>query len=68
MSGTRRPVIGIYDYSYPCAHYSLGDTLTWTMNLNVLAAEAGADALDEYLVINPARPSSYSRSSTPTTT
>ena len=59
MSGTRRPVIGIYDYSYPYAHYTLGEALTWTMNLNVLAAEAGADALDVYLVINPARPSSY---------
>ncbi len=51
-----RGVIGIYDYSY--APYALGDTLTWTMNLNVLAAEADADAVDEYLVIDAARPSS----------
>lgn len=52
----RRAVIGIYDYSY--APYALGDALTWTMNLNVLAAEAGANAVDEYLVIDPGKPSS----------
>ncbi len=55
MSDGRR-LLGIYDYSY--APYALGDTLTWTMNLNVLASEAGADAVDEYLVIDPGKPSS----------
>ena len=49
-------VIGVYDFSY--APYALGDALTWTMNLNVAAADAGLDAIDQYLVIDPARPSS----------
>jgi hypothetical protein len=35
-------MIGIYDFSY--GHYALGDALTWTMNVNVRATEAGADA------------------------
>lgn len=50
------PMIGIYDFSY--GPYALGDALTWTMNVNVRAAEAGADAVDEYLVMDPRRPSS----------
>lgn len=50
-----KPMLSIYDFSY--APYALGDTLTWTMNLNVGAVESGADAVDEYLVIDPARPS-----------
>lgn len=49
-------MVGIYDFSY--SPYALGDALTWTMNLNVLAAESGCDAIDEYLVINPMRPGS----------
>jgi hypothetical protein len=49
-------MIGIYDFSY--GPYALGDALTWTMNVNVRAAEAGADAVDEYLVMNPRRPAS----------
>jgi len=49
-------MIGVYDFSY--APYALGDALTWTMNLNVGAAEAGVDAVDQYLVIDPGRPSS----------
>jgi hypothetical protein len=49
-------MIGIYDFSY--GPYALGDALTWTMNLNVGAAEAGAEAIDEYLVMDPHRPSS----------
>jgi hypothetical protein len=55
MSGGR-PMIGIYDFSY--GPYALGDALTWTMNLNIGAAQAGADAVDEYLVIDPGRPAS----------
>jgi hypothetical protein len=53
---TSKPMIGIYDFSY--GPYALGDALTWTMNLNVLAAAAGCDAIDEYLVIDPMRPGS----------
>ena len=34
----RKPMIGIYDFSY--GPYALGDALTWTMNLNIGAAEA----------------------------
>ncbi|HKQ26535.1 MAG TPA: hypothetical protein VJT81_18970 [Burkholderiales bacterium] len=49
-------MIGIYDFSY--GPYALGDALTWTMNLNVLAKEAGCDAIDQYLVINPMKPGS----------
>jgi hypothetical protein len=49
-------MIGIYDFSY--GPYALGDALTWTMNVNVRAAEVGADAVDEYLVMDPRRPSS----------
>lgn len=51
-----RPMIGIYDFSY--APYALGDALTWTMNLNVIAAAKGCDAIDQYLVIKPMRPGS----------
>ena len=47
-------MIGIYDFSY--GPYALGDALTWAMNLNVGAADAGCDAIDQYLVINPSRP------------
>jgi hypothetical protein len=47
-------MIGIYDFSY--SPYALGDALTWTMNLHVGAAEAGVDAIDQYLVIDPAKP------------
>ena len=55
-SDTEKPMIGIYDFSY--GPYALGDALTWTMNLNIMAATAGCDAIDQYLVINPARPGS----------
>ena len=51
---TGNPMIGIYDFSY--GPFALGDALTWTMNLNVGAAAAGCDAIDEYLVINPLKP------------
>lgn len=50
----QKSMIGIYDFSY--APYALGDALTWTMNLNVRAAEAGLGAIDQYLVIDPSRP------------
>jgi hypothetical protein len=53
-------MIGIYDFSY--APYALGDALTWTMNLNVLAAEAGLEAIDQYLVIDPVHPSNRQQS------
>jgi len=53
---TGKPMIGVYDFSY--GPYALGDALTWTMNLNVGAASAGCDAIDEYLVINPSTPGS----------
>lgn len=49
-----KPMIGVYDFSY--GPYALGDALTWLMNLNILAAEAGCDAIDQYLVIDPVRP------------
>ena len=49
-----KPMIGIYDFSY--GPYALGDALTWTMNLNVGAAAAGCDAIDQYLVIDRSRP------------
>jgi hypothetical protein len=49
-----KPMIGIYDFSY--GPYALGDALTWTMNLNVGAAAAGCDAIDQYLVIDASRP------------
>ena len=49
-----RSAIGVYDFSY--APYALGDALTWTMNLNVLAAAKGCNAIDQYLVIDPGRP------------
>ena len=45
-----KPMIGIYDFSY--GPYALGDALTWTMNLNIGAAAAGCDAIDQYLIIN----------------
>jgi hypothetical protein len=48
------PLLGVYDFSY--APYALGDALTWTMNLNVAAAEAGCDAIDQVLVIDPRKP------------
>src|SRR6266404_4821337 len=51
-----KPMIGIYDFSY--VPYALGVSLTWPMNLNVVAAAAGCDAVDQYLVINPIRPGS----------
>jgi hypothetical protein len=51
-----KPMIGIYDFSY--VPYALGDTLTWTMNLNVIAAAAGCNAIDQYLVIDPMKPRS----------
>ena len=56
MGGAGTALVGIYDFSY--SPYALGDALTWTMNLQVGAAEAGVDAIDQYLVIDPARPSS----------
>jgi hypothetical protein len=49
-------MIGIYDFSY--VPYALGDALTWTMNLNVAAAMAGCDAIDQYLVVDPQKPGS----------
>jgi hypothetical protein len=49
-----RRMVGIYDFSY--SPYALGDALTWTMNLNVVAAQSHCDAIDQYLVIDPARP------------
>ncbi|MEX2528449.1 MAG: hypothetical protein WEA09_12495 [Gemmatimonadota bacterium] len=52
-----RTMIGIYDFSY--GPYALGDALTWTMNVNIRAAETGADAVDQYLVMNPRRPASH---------
>lgn len=55
-SHSAKPMIGIYDFSY--SPYALGDALTWTMNLNVIAATKGCDAIDQYLVINPSRPGS----------
>jgi len=51
-----KPMIGIYDFSY--GPYALGDALTWTMNLNIGATEAGCDAVDQYLVIDPSNPGS----------
>ena len=56
VSDTAKPMIGIYDFSYN--PYALGDTLTWTMNLNIGAVEAGCDAVDQYLVIDPSKPGS----------
>ena len=56
MNDAAKPIVGVYDFSY--SPYALGDALTWTMNLNVMAAQAGCDAIDEYLVINPRRPGS----------
>lgn len=66
MSGTQgrsgtssdagKPMIGIYDFSY--GPYALGDALTWTMNLNIVAATAGCNAIDQYLVITPWKPGS----------
>jgi len=53
-SDAGKPMIGIYDFSY--GPYALGDALTWTMNLNVGAAAAGCDAIDQYLVIDLSRP------------
>lgn len=52
MAGS--PLLGVYDFSY--APYALGDALTWTMNLNIAAAEAGCDAIDQVLVIDPRKP------------
>lgn len=50
-----KPMIGILDFSY--APYALGDTLTWQMNLAVGAHEAGATVIDQYIMIDPRRPS-----------
>lgn len=55
-SVTGKPMIGIYDFSY--GPYALGDALTWTMNLNILATDEGCNAIDQYLVINPMKPGS----------
>jgi hypothetical protein len=55
-SNATKPMIGIYDFSY--GPYALGDALTWTMNLNVNAATAGCDVIDQYLVIDLSRPGS----------
>jgi hypothetical protein len=55
-SDAGKPMIGIYDFSY--SPFALGDALTWTMNLNIGAVEAGCDAVDQYLVINPGKPGS----------
>jgi hypothetical protein len=52
-----KPMVGVYNFSY--GPYALGDALTWTMNLNVVAAEHGCDAIDQYLVIEPGRPGSH---------
>jgi len=46
-------MIGVYDFSY--APYALGDALTWTMKLNVGAAEARVDTIDQYLAIDVCR-------------
>ena len=56
MNGAGKVMVGIYDFSY--GPYALGDALTWQMNLGILAAEHGCDAIDEYLVIRPMKPSS----------
>jgi len=56
MVSRPRSMVGIYDFSY--SPYALGDALTWTMNLNVVAAERGCEAVDQYLVIDPIRPGS----------
>ena len=56
IGGPVRPMVGIYDFSY--GPYALGDALTWQMNLGILAAEHGCNAIDEYLVIRPLKPSS----------
>ena len=42
---------GVIDFSYQ--HYALGDALTTQMNLACLAREAGCDAIDLYLVVDP---------------
>ncbi len=54
-NGAGKVMVGIYDFSY--GPYALGDALTWQMNLGVLAAEHGCDAIDEYLVVRPMKPS-----------
>jgi hypothetical protein len=58
MPAARRPgaMVGIYDFSY--APYALGDALTWLVNLEIGAAEAGTEAIEAYLVAHPGRPSS----------
>jgi len=56
MNDAAKPMVGVYDFSY--GPYALGDALTWTMNLNVMATAAGCDAIDQYLVIQPTRPGS----------
>jgi hypothetical protein len=53
---TGQGMVGIYDFSY--APYALGDALTWTMNVNIGAADAGVETVDQYLVIDPSRPAS----------
>jgi len=52
-----RPFLGVYDYSY--APYSLGDTVTWQMNVLVSAVEAGANAIDHVLVVDPRKPACW---------
>ena len=49
-----RSFLGIYDYRY--APYSLGDTVTWQMNVLISAIEAGAGAIDHILVVDPNNP------------
>jgi hypothetical protein len=45
------PMIGIYDFSY--GPYALGDALTWTMNVNVRAAEVPGQPSPEQLAADP---------------
>jgi hypothetical protein len=54
-TGARKSMIGIYDFSY--TPYALGDSMTWTMNVNIGAVEAGLDVIDQYLVFHPRDPS-----------
>ena len=52
-----RPFLGIYDYRY--APYSLGDTITWQMNVLVIAIESGANAIDHILMVDPKHPACW---------
>ena len=49
-------VLGIMDYSY--APYSLGDTMTWLTNLQIIAHLHGAPCVDIIIVARPERASS----------